>query len=66
MARSMFKAKCMPNAFWRKVVTCTVYILNMCPNKNSKYHDFRKGMDWQETEGESLKNLWFTLLCSCI
>ncbi|KAA0040718.1 integrase [Cucumis melo var. makuwa] len=34
MARSMLKAKNLPNEFWGDVVACTVYILNRAPTKN--------------------------------
>ncbi|KAL0556644.1 hypothetical protein IC582_005158 [Cucumis melo] len=34
MARSMLKAKNLPNKFWGDVVACTVYILNRAPTKS--------------------------------
>ncbi|KAA0032243.1 integrase [Cucumis melo var. makuwa] len=34
MARSMLKAKNLPNEFWGDVVACTVYILNRAPTKS--------------------------------
>ena len=33
MARSMLKAKQLPNEYWAEVVACSVYILNRCPTK---------------------------------
>ena len=33
MARSMLKAKHLPNDYWAKAVHCAVYILNRCPTK---------------------------------
>ena len=36
MARSMMKAKHLPNEFWAEVVACAVYILNRCPTKSVK------------------------------
>jgi len=31
MARSMLKAKGMPNYFWAEAVTCVVYLINISP-----------------------------------
>ena len=33
MARSMLKAKHLPNEYWAEAVHCAVYILNRCPTK---------------------------------
>eukprot|EP00253_Pinus_taeda_P018864 PITA_18864 len=33
MARSMLKAKHLPNDYWAEAVNCAAYILNMCPTK---------------------------------
>eukprot|EP00253_Pinus_taeda_P020884 PITA_20884 len=33
MARSMLKAKHLPNEYWAKAVNCVAYILNRCPTK---------------------------------
>eukprot|EP00253_Pinus_taeda_P024252 PITA_24252 len=33
MARSMLKAKHLPNDYWAEAVNCAVYILNRCPTK---------------------------------
>eukprot|EP00253_Pinus_taeda_P019173 PITA_19173 len=33
MARSMLKAKHLPNDYWAEVVNCAAYILNRCPTK---------------------------------
>lgn len=33
MARSMLKAKQLPNEYWAEAVACSVYILNRCPTK---------------------------------
>ncbi|KAH9310278.1 hypothetical protein KI387_044223 [Taxus chinensis] len=33
MARSMLKAKHLPNEYWAETVACVVYILNRCPTK---------------------------------
>eukprot|EP00253_Pinus_taeda_P019205 PITA_19205 len=33
-ARSMLKAKHLPNDYWAKVVACAAYILNRCPTKS--------------------------------
>eukprot|EP00253_Pinus_taeda_P031014 PITA_31014 len=33
MARSMLKAKHLPNDYWAEAVQCAVYILNRCPTK---------------------------------
>ena len=34
MARSMLKAKHLPNDYYAEVVTCAAYIWNRCPNKS--------------------------------
>eukprot|EP01018_Ginkgo_biloba_P037286 Gb_00434 [translate_table: standard] len=36
MARSMMKAKSLPNSFWAEVVATLVYLLNRCPTKSVK------------------------------
>ena len=36
MARSMMKAKHLPNEYWVEVVACTVYMLNRSPTKSVK------------------------------
>jgi len=33
MARSMLKAKHLPNDYWAEAINCAVYILNRCPTK---------------------------------
>jgi len=34
MARSMLKAKGMPNYFWAETVTCAVYLINRSPTQS--------------------------------
>ena len=34
MARSMLKAKGMPNYFWAEAVTCAVYLINRSPTRS--------------------------------
>ena len=36
MARSMMKAKHLPNEYWAKAIACAVYILNHSPTKSVK------------------------------
>ena len=33
MARSMMKAKHLPNEYWAKVVACAIYIFELSPHK---------------------------------
>lgn len=34
MARNMLKAKHLSNEYWAEAISCTTYILNMCPKKS--------------------------------
>jgi len=34
MARSMLKAKCMPNYFWAEAITYAVYLINRSPTRS--------------------------------
>ena len=36
MARSMMKAKSLPNSFWAEAVATSIYLLNRCPTKSVK------------------------------
>ena len=42
-ARSMLKAKSIPNSFWEEAVTCVVYIINMCPTNILNIKILEKG-----------------------
>ena len=63
VARSMLKAKHLPNDYWAEVVLCNVHFEYM-PYKSSHEQSAGRSMEWEKARSHPHESFWMCGLCT--